>query len=223
MAKVCCNCKKSMGLLEKGLKLSSVDAVLCGDCGKKAAVLQPFLENQDYIGSVDKHRTLESDFMMKLADTELATDAKRLIRKNFQLKQIAKSKVTVTIRSFEGDFAWCYNAIKKAGEKVLGEEPSANIITLGESRSATFLMVKVPFGLGGDTLTMLAVTLVHCGGKAIVTAKGASDYFGNFHSLNYDFWRAFELQNPNLDVTDIWKLDYNPALNTEGADSHEQN
>jgi hypothetical protein len=135
----------------------------------------------------------------------VSSSAASLLKKEFYMMQLSKSKLPAYVRSFKADFAESYEIVKKAGDAAVKREVTANIVRTGDAVSATLVYETSPVF---DALTVLVITLVNCNGITTVNTKGASDMFGDFRHLNSLFWKEMELQNPDLDIENHWNLNY---------------
>lgn len=209
MAKFCLNCNKSIGLFDKPYKLPSLDVCFCERCKDKVEPLFRQIDSVSEIFSGKDEIEFEKDFEEKSQFSSLRTEVYKTVQKAFRLKQIEKGRMNVFIRSFEASFHDSYEAIRRAGDAITNCDVTSNIVTVDDTKAATFVFEWIPNRLiMGDTLTILVVTLVHSNGVAYVTSKGASDYFGSFHGMNYKFWKEIERQNPDFEIKNIWELDY---------------
>lgn len=209
MAKVCCNCENSIGLFSKPFKLPAVDTVFCADCAGLVEPLFAEINSADYIRTANQHKELEAGFHENLSRCRLNRRAKEEVNKAFYARQLAKSKMPVFIRTFEADFAESYEMVKKAGDAAMKTEVTANIAAVGDAKSATFVYESGGASRLTDSLTILILTVVHSNGQTAVISKGASDLWGDFRSMNYNFWMEFEKQNPQIEIANQWDLNYN--------------
>ena len=66
------------------------------------------------------------------------------------------------IRTFEASFHDSYEAIRRAGDAITNCDVTSNIVTVDDTKVATFVFEWIPNRLiMGDTLTILVVTLIH--------------------------------------------------------------
>ena len=209
MAKDCIICGKSIGLLSKPLKLAAVKECVCERCTGKVDPLFRPLQQADWIRTGNQHAELDTQFDESIGRMAISAHAASLLKKVFYMMQLAKSKLPAYVRSLKADFAESYEMVKRAGDAAVKREVTANIVRTGEAVSATFVYETSPVL---DSLTVLVITMVNCNGITTVNTKGASDMFGDFRHLNYQFWREMELQNPNLVISNHWNLDYDRGI-----------
>lgn len=207
MAKFCLNCNKSIGLFDKPYKLPSLDVCFCERCKDKVEPLFRQIDSVSTIANGIIMKDLDLDFENKSMYSTLPRDVFETVKKAFRLKQIEKGRMYVFIRTFEASFHDSYEAIRSAWSGITNYDVTANIITTGNVKTATFIFEKPEVGLSNTFGSTLVVTLTHNNETAVVTSKGTVEV-GYFHELNYDFWKEFERQNPDLEIKNIWDLDY---------------
>lgn len=208
MAKVCINCTCSIGLFSKSFKLPGMDVCFCSECAGKVVPLFDEINSADYIRTANQHMELEASFQENLSRSMLNYTARAAVEKGFYGRQLAKSKLPAFVRTFEADFAESYDMVKQAGNAAMKTEVTANIIEVDGASAATFVYESGGVTRLNDSLTVLIITVVNHNGQTTVITKGTSDLWGDFRGMNYSFWIEFEKQNPNLKITNQWKLNY---------------
>ena len=195
-------------MFSKPLKLSGLDVCFCTECAAKVEPLFREINSADYIRTANQHMELEASFHEKLSCSMLNPAARAATAKYFYGRQLAKSKLPVFVRTFEGDFAESYEMVKRAGDAAAKAEVTANIIEVEGARSATFVYESGSVSRLNDSMAVLIITLVSHKGQTAVITKGASDLWGDFRGMNYSFWMEVEKQNPDLEIKNQWKLNY---------------
>lgn len=204
MAKVCCNCGKKISFGGEYYKLKASMEILCSACGRKVA---PLLDDLSNAADLESFRRKSKELKELLEYSNFSYKAKQNVE--YELQRISDKQIEALTGGFDGGvtfeatFEESYDMVLLSGDGEIVGKPL--IVDLGTTKAVSFVFEQ--YFLRNGSYASLSVTLVHCDGRAYVTAVGAGGGEGILNiswgaegDYQTQFWHNLHAKYPHIDI-----------------------
>ena len=218
MSKKCINCGKKISFLEDSFTLPNQGKSFCNEC---STIARPLLSDIMTAVSDKSYEKAKCIFEEALPEAALSEDSKRYIKYEFDdfaasIRGTSETKKQ-EVKTFNGSFSACCDAILNAGKTVSGNDPVApmQIVRFPAGNNGDYYFVTAVFecyyirtgSYASLTVTMIWFPQMIKEGKAIVSAVASGGGTGLLNislgaedDFTQSFWRALRVQNPEFNI-----------------------